>query len=331
MLAILSWLTASWTASCGGGSGDDAPPCDACAGQDEAGAGSAIVPPDRLPLPGTWESAGVEGGIPERAAICADVTEPPYQADPTGTSSAVAAIQAAIDDCPADQVVYVPAGTHRIDDAITIRKAISLRGAGTATVCQVVHGGTAIHIGGLGPWPPPKANPDYRTPIADGATRGSTTVSVTDAAAVEVGKMVMIDEEDAPDLVWTKGDSPGHYRASMHMVEPKTATTVTFRPALPIDFTRSPQRSWFPDLVEGAGVEAISFVGTNDGPGLFIDITSPRLLRLARLASRRSRPSDHRRSDHHPCGLSLRARHGSALISRRSRPRSARPISASWR
>src|SRR5262245_22695476 len=33
--------------------------------------GSNIVPADRLPPPGTWESAGVEGGIPERTKVCA--------------------------------------------------------------------------------------------------------------------------------------------------------------------------------------------------------------------------------------------------------------------
>ena len=63
-------------------------------------ASAQLVPADRLPLPGTWESAGVEGGIPQRTTICADVTRPPYSADPTGAVSAVAAIQRALDNCP---------------------------------------------------------------------------------------------------------------------------------------------------------------------------------------------------------------------------------------
>jgi pectate lyase-like protein len=236
--------------------------------------GNTFIPPERLPPAGTWESAGAEGGIPERATICADVTDAPYSADNTGVSSAVASIQQAIDDCPDGQVVFVPAGDYLIDSDLTIEKSITLRGAGSATVFEAATGsGTAIHIGGLGPWPPPKANDGFRAPV-DGAMRGSTMVTMADTSAIEVGKMIMIDEEDDPALVWTKADNPGRYRASMHMVESTTATTVTFRPPLPIDYTHTPQISWFPDLTENAGVESIRFVGTGSGPGLFIEIMS---------------------------------------------------------
>src|SRR6185503_18345115 len=65
---------------------------------------AVLIPADRLPLPGTWESAGVEGGIPNRTTICADVTQAPYNADKTGAVSASAAIQSAINNCPVDQV-----------------------------------------------------------------------------------------------------------------------------------------------------------------------------------------------------------------------------------
>lgn len=251
--------------------------CTSDAGSDTAQAtvtvGAPIIDPDRLPPPGTWEGAGVEGGIPERATICADVTAAPYSADSTGATSAVAAIQAAIDDCPDDQVVLVPEGTYLIDDALTLRTPITLRGEGSGTVFDV-RTGTAIHVGGLGPWPPPKANPSYSMPITGKAARASTTVDVADTSMIEVGKMIMVDEEDDPELVWTKGDVPGRYRASMHMVEAKTATSVTFRPPLPTDFTRAPQLSWFPDLTHDAGIEGISFLGSGDAPGGFIDIFS---------------------------------------------------------
>ncbi|MBN1774285.1 MAG: hypothetical protein JXB32_23700 [Deltaproteobacteria bacterium] len=241
-------------------------------GAEDAGPG--LIPEDRLPPPGTWESAGVEGGIPARTTVCADVTAAPYSADPGGTASAVAAIQQAIDDCPADQVVLVPAGTYRIDGTLTLRKSVTLRGAGPGATLFRVESDTAVHVGGLGPWPPPKVNDDYRAPVTGGATRGSTTVSVADTSAIEVGRMVMLDEEDDPALVWTKNGSTGRYRASMHLVESKTATGVTFRPPLPVTYARSPQLSWFPDLVERAGIEGISFVGTGDAPGLFLDIYS---------------------------------------------------------
>ena len=148
-------------------------------------------------------------------------------ASPTGPATA------SIDACPDGQVVFIPEGIYRIDGKLGITKPITLRGAGAGTVLRAEVGdGAALAIGGLGPWPPPKANPAYNTPITGGAARASTTVMVADTAAIEVGKMIMVDEEDDPELVWTKGDAPGRYRASMHMVEAKTDTSVTFRPPL---------------------------------------------------------------------------------------------------
>lgn len=237
-------------------------------------ASAQIIPAHRLPLPGTWESAGVEGGIPQRATICADVTQPPYLADRTGTASAVGAIQRAIDGCPSGQVVYVPAGSYRIDGTLTIiDTSITLRGAGSATVFTV-SSGVAVRLGGLGPWPPPKNNPAYVLPIAGGATRGSRTVAVTDASSVAVGRMMMVSEVDDPTLVWTKSGVVARHRASMHMVESKTANTVSFRPALPIDYVRTPQLARMPDLTQYAGVEDIKFVGAGVNPGAFIQIES---------------------------------------------------------
>jgi hypothetical protein len=232
-----------------------------------------ILPADRIPPAGTWGSAGVEGGIPPRTTICADVTTPPYDADPTGATSAVAAIQAAIDDCSNGEVVWVPAGTYLIDDRLSLRTPITLRGAGAATVFRVT-GNTAVEIGGLGPWPPPKANAGYFMEVTGGATRGSTTVTVSDTSEIDVGKMIAIDEADDPALVWTKNDSVGRYRSSMHMVEAKTATSVTFRPPLPIDYTHTPHLARYPDLVSDAGVESIKLVGTGSEPGQFINIWS---------------------------------------------------------
>ncbi len=228
---------------------------------------TTLLGPDRLPPPGTWESAGVEGGIPVGQPTCATVS-----ADTTGATSAVTAIQDAIDGC-ASGVVQVPAGTYLIDDAIRLHDDVVLRGAGATTVFEVT-ASTAVRIGGLGPWPPPKANDAYRTPIVSGASRGSTTVTVADASLFEVGRMVMVDELDDPSLVWTRDDAPGRYRASMHMVESTSATTVTFRPGLPIDYVRSPQISFFPDLAQNVGLEDIHFRGTAGAPGLFVEMFS---------------------------------------------------------
>ncbi len=184
------------------------------------------------------------------------------------------AIQTAVNSCPVGQVVFVPAGTYPIAGGIRIQKSITLRGEGSLTVFQV-RGSTPISIGTLGPWPPPKTNASYLMPVIAGATRGSNTVTVANTSSIPIGKMVMIDEEDDPDLVWTKPVGyVGRHRASMHMVESKTPTTVTFRPVLPINYLRSPQISWYPNITQDAGVEKIKFAGTGLYPGTFINITS---------------------------------------------------------
>ena len=234
---------------------------------------ASLLPADRLPLPGTWESAGVEGGIPNRTTICADVTKAPYNASNTGSVSAVSAIQNAINSCPSGQVVYVPAGTYRIDNRIKIEKSITLRGAGPATVFQVSTGNPILMQTDM-PWPPPKNNPSYFTTVTGGATRGSTSVSVANTASVAAGNMIMVDEVDDPALVWSKNGGSYRSRASMHMVESKSADTITFRPALPIDYTRSPRLSWFPSALQNAGVEDIKFVGNGSKPTEFIKIFS---------------------------------------------------------
>lgn len=170
--------------------------------------------------------------------------------------------------------MFVPAGRYRIDAPLTIiNSAISLRGAGAAT-SFIVSSWIAVRIGGLGPWPPPKNNPSYVMAVSAGATRGSQTVTVASTADIPVGRMVMISETDDPSLVWTKNAVAGRYRASLHMVEAKTATSVTFRPALPITYAYAPQLARMPDLTQMAGVENIAFVGSGGNPTNFIQVES---------------------------------------------------------
>jgi hypothetical protein len=229
-----------------------------------------IIPADRLPLPGTWDTTGVEGGIPNRSTIFADITKPPYNANKTGAVSASAALQHAIQDCPNGQVLYVPAGTYLISERILLRKSITIRGDGSATVLKPTK--TAFLIGGLGPWPPPKNNPPYYMNVVDGTTRGSTSVTVANASSVEIGKMIMVDEMDEPSLVWAKSGFVGRCRGSMHLVESRSGNTIKFRPSLPIDYMRSPRLSRHPDIVKDAGIEDIKFVGNGTAPGLFVEI-----------------------------------------------------------
>ncbi len=74
-------------------------------------------------------------GLPQRTAICA-------------TLSPNADIQAAIDACPAGQVVLLGAGTFTVTATVTLMKGVVLRGAGS----QGAPGGTTIVRTGAGPW-----------------------------------------------------------------------------------------------------------------------------------------------------------------------------------
>jgi hypothetical protein len=217
--------------------------------------------------------SGVEGGIPARKTICADVTKAPYEASNTGAASAVSAIQNAINNCPAGQVVYVPAGIYRIDNRILIHRSITLRGAGPATVFRVFTGNPILMQGRM-PWPLPRNNPYYVTSITGGAMQGSASLTLANAASVATGNMIMVEDADAPAIVLSGHAASGRPHASMHLVESRKRNTLTFRPPLPIDYAKAPRASWFPDVLQNAGVEDIKFVGYGPNPAEFIKIAS---------------------------------------------------------
>lgn len=62
-----------------------------------------------------------------------NVTDAPYNADPTGTTESAAAINSAITASPAGGVVYMPAGIYLIARPIVLQKSVTLIGAHGAT------------------------------------------------------------------------------------------------------------------------------------------------------------------------------------------------------
>ena len=111
---------------------------------------SVLYPADWKPgfadAEGNWlpdfSYAGYHQGrktLPASHKIFADVTRPPYLADPTGIREAAAAVQKALDEAgrAGGGVVYLPPGTYRLkfpegaDAALRIRHSkVILRGAG---------------------------------------------------------------------------------------------------------------------------------------------------------------------------------------------------------
>jgi hypothetical protein len=150
-----------------------------------------------------------KGGVPNRTTICA-------------TLSPGANIQAALDSCPAGQVVKLNAGTFTVNNCLLLHSGITLRGAGAGQTILVKTNGakprTSVVVTGtkgiLAPVNNAYIAPDSQPIIIVGATRwpypgghgsasqnltsdgvaGSNSVTVADAGGFTQGQFVLLDE-----------------------------------------------------------------------------------------------------------------------------------------
>ena len=183
---------------------------------------TSILPTDRTT---TWVPGMMAvGGIPYRTTIYTTLNAAAYG---NGATDASSAIQAALDACPAGQVVMLSAGTFTVNNFVLIHSAITLRGAGAkVTILQKTNGARprtspmqpvdpstytydAQPLIILGParWP----GPDSTTSVnltADGA-KGATSVSVASAAGFAAGQYVLLDELSGAAWVNTPQGFPG--------------------------------------------------------------------------------------------------------------------------
>jgi len=228
------------------------------------GAAAEIIPADRRVdwTPGV--TVGVPGGIPTDRTHLIDVTQAPYNADKTGATDARGAIQAAINAASKGDVVYLPAGTYRVDGQINIgsaRSHITIRGAGDATVIDSHSPSVVFSVGSGSSW-----KWDHPlVPITDGMAKGSTTLTVSDTSAFKVGQIIHITELNDPTLpvVHVKGFQ--RMRKQKTAVVSKTATTVTIFPPLywTLKSSLSPQIAVAADQLNGLGIEDLKINGKN--------------------------------------------------------------------
>jgi hypothetical protein len=181
----------------------------------------------------TWKP-GIPGGIPARTTVCATVSA---AAHGNGSTDATAAIQGAIDACPADQVVQLEAGTYAISSAIRLARPVVLRGAGAdATTLAVQPAGVGVMMGS---W----TTLGSGVALAGDAPKGSTTLTVADASPFSAGDIVRLDQLDDPAVVqgqscpYLKRGSDGAWRSISQMVEivAKSGNTLTL--ASPLHWT----------------------------------------------------------------------------------------------
>lgn len=141
--------------------------------------------------PGT--STGVPGGIPTTYtqyvnAITAGI-------DNTGATDQRAAIQVLLDACPADQYVYFPAGTYRIDGTIFLNNSETLiRGAGATTIFDA-RGSIGIVVG------PQNSNLASVTATTSSEfVRGGTSLTLSSASGFATNDLMTISPANIPSV-----------------------------------------------------------------------------------------------------------------------------------
>jgi hypothetical protein len=207
-----------------------------------------IIPPDRATI---WQP-GVVGGIPPRTTICASLDASTYG---NGSAEASAGIQAAINACPAGQVVKLSAGTFRINTShLLIAKGITLRGAGaTATILRKTNGASPgsyqppdaqpIVIVGPNRWPGPD-NSTARNLTADGAN-GAYAVTLSSAAGFAAGQFVLLDEDDYATAAWTALPNRNGQPTSVRIFATDRVVWQRHNPAAPEDDPFPAANGWF--------------------------------------------------------------------------------------
>jgi hypothetical protein len=139
------------------------------------------------------------GGIPQRTTVCATL------APLGGGKDDTAAIQAAIEACPAGQVVSLGAGTFTVAEGsyVALDKGVTLRGAGPGKTILTRTGGATVGSYQPGASPTPIISvgaarwgngTSAGTALSVDAAAGSLSVQVASAAGFAVGQMVLLDE-----------------------------------------------------------------------------------------------------------------------------------------
>jgi hypothetical protein len=252
---------------------------------------SAIVMPavaagQILPVArGTEWNPGVPGEIPNRTAICARVDASTYG---NGASDATGGIQAAIDSCPAGQVVQLSAGTFRLAAGpLSIQKGITLRGEGPNRTTLQKPDGTGqptILIGER------YARFAGSTNLTANAVKGARSVTVASTAGLTVGQLVLIDQLTNPAISFWSSDCDANCKGwfsrsdrsltQMMEVASISGNTITFTTPFHINFETafSAQLTRYSSpAVKFAGVEnlkAYGGEGGDDGGNFLINLTA---------------------------------------------------------
>jgi hypothetical protein len=209
-----------------------------------------------------WSAAGV-GAIPPRSTTCA-VLKPP---------STTEQINAALQACPAGQVVFLRAGAYAITGTLRVPSNVTLRGAGAdQTILNATGAGEAVIGMGSG------SVPFRPRVIRGGAAAGSTRLELASAEGVTAGQYLVIADRNDPAYVtsvgsggscnwcdggWTKDGSIA--RGQIVAITAVSGNTVNIAPGLYSAYTREPTAVPFAMAAAHAGVEDLQVRANNTG------------------------------------------------------------------
>jgi hypothetical protein len=286
--------TGPWNWSCAGSNSGTTASCQAPTKQ-----GSGLIPANRVT---TWvPGVTYNGGIPNRTTIYKTLS--PSGGDDT------AAIQAALNSCPAQQVVQLTAGVFKItgNGLSFVSPNCTLRGAGAGkglstginpvapaqnntgtftvdpTATQLIKADRATNLNyailyvGNDPT-------QFSTSInlAADAVQGTNTLTLASNPGINVGEIVLIDQntDNDPDVVWGPSFGPagdGSRRwfmrqdRSLNQMMEVTAVngnTITFATPFHITFQTAYQAQlsrYANPVMHGIGIENIFFFGGMGG------------------------------------------------------------------
>lgn len=208
-------------------------------------------------------TVGVQIPIPVRTNLI-DVTKPPYNADNMGVMDATAAIQAAINAARSNDVVYLPAGRYTISTAIFVNKSyITVRGAGQNNTFLFTKSGFKIGSDA--------SNYIYNKTdfIASGATKGSSTVTLSNTPTFGAGDMVVLGGTIPPtDLMQVMSLGIPSFEPKYHaLCTAVSGNNVTFAAPLLHDFTNAYAVKLNSTTYKGIGIESLSLSGSNSISG----------------------------------------------------------------
>lgn len=252
------------------------------------------------PIPSTrtvdWTQAGIPGGIPDANwPVCKTLS-------PSGGSDDSAAIQNAINSCPAGSVVVLAAGTytlHRTTGTVCVGKnddfgsgvyeaglcltdkSIVLRGAGPNNT--VLKYGDGANIISMGETYLSSSSANFIN-VTGGATKGSTSLTLASTSGISANSYITItelnpnDPADGNPLVSASGytgscsycghDLPTKLLEQVDRVIAVSGNVITLERPLYFNYTNSPQVYHLP-MVESVGLEDLRVSGTAaSGTGL---------------------------------------------------------------